>query len=217
MAQQFAKIMFTDAIKNLQEMHGSRRQCERLAQSGAPNDRLGPSETEFIRARDSFYIASAGENGWPYIQHRGGPEGFLKVVDGQTLAFADFSGNKQYISAGNLSHNDKVTLFLMDYPHQSRLKILGHAEILDAQANVALGHEVDLLGYKAKVERIFRIRIAAFDWNCPQHITPRFTQEQFRNAVEPLQRQLRDLQAENERLRESLESAGNGNVISSQE
>jgi len=201
MAHQFSKIMFTDAIKKLQERYGSRRQYERVAQSGLNNDRLGPNEVEFIGQRDSFYIASEGENGWPYMQHRGGPKGFLKVVDGQTLAFADFSGNKQYISAGNLTRNDKVALFLMDYPHQTRLKILGHAEIIDPKANPVLANAVGLPGYAARVERIFRIRVAAFDWNCPQHITPRFTHEELQESMEPLLRQLKELKLENERLR----------------
>ncbi len=201
MAHQFSKIMFTDAIKNLQERYGSRRQYERMAQSGLNNDRLGPNEVAFIGQRDSFYIASEGENGWPYMQHRGGPKGFLKVVDGQTLAFADFSGNKQYISAGNLTRNDKVALFLMDYPHQTRLKILGHAEIIDPKANPVLANAVGLPGYAARVERIFRIRVAAFDWNCPQHITPRFTHEELQESMEPLLRQLKELKLENERLR----------------
>lgn len=201
MAHQFSKIMFTDAIKNLQERYGSRRQYERVAQSGLNNDRLGPNEVAFIGQRDSFYIASEGENGWPYMQHRGGPKGFLKVVDGQTLAFADFSGNKQYISAGNLTRNDKVALFLMDYPHQTRLKILGHAEIIDPKANPVLANAVGLPGYAARVERIFRIRVAAFDWNCPQHITPRFTHEELQESMEPLLRQLKELKLENERLR----------------
>jgi predicted pyridoxine 5'-phosphate oxidase superfamily flavin-nucleotide-binding protein len=201
MAHQFSIIMYTDAMKNLQERYGSRRQYERMAQSGPNNDRLGPNEVEFIGQRDSFYIASEGENGWPYMQHRGGPKGFLTVIDGRTVAFADFSGNKQYISAGNVTRNDKVSLFLMDYPHQTRLKILGHSEITDAKANPALAKAVELPGYVAQVERIFRIRVAAFDWNCPQHITPRFTQEELQESMEPLLRQLRELKAENERLR----------------
>lgn len=201
MAHQFSRIMFTDAIKSLQERYGSRRQYERMAHSGPNNDRLGASEAEFIGHRDSFYMASEGENGWPYIQHRGGPKGFLKVIDGQTLAFADFSGNKQYISAGNVTRHDKVSLFLMDYPNQTRLKILGHAEIIDAKANPALAKAVELPGYEARVERIFRIRVAAFDWNCPQHITPRFTQKELQESMEPLLRQLTELKAENERLR----------------
>jgi predicted pyridoxine 5'-phosphate oxidase superfamily flavin-nucleotide-binding protein len=201
MAHQFSKIMFTDAIKNLQERYGSRRQYERMAQSGPNNDRLGPNEVEFIAQRDSFYIASEGENGWPYMQHRGGPKGFLTVIDGRTVTFADFSGNKQYISAGNVTRNDKVSLFLMDYPHQTRLKILGHAEIIDPKANPVLANAVGLPGYAAQVERIFRIRVAAFEWNCPQHITPRFTHEELQESMEPLLRQLSELKLENERLR----------------
>ena len=202
MPQQFAKIMFTDAIQKLQERHGSRRQYQRMAESGPSNDRLTAVEAEFIQERDSFYMASAGENGWPYIQHRGGPRGFLKIVDPQTLAFADFGGNKQYVSTGNLTSNDKVTVFLMDYPHQARLKILGHAEILDAAQDPELARKVELPGYIANMERVFRIHVAAFDWNCPQHITRRFSEDEVQQALQPLLKQIGDLKAENTRLRQ---------------
>ena len=204
MAHEFGQIMFTEAVKKIQERYGSRRQYERMAGAGASHEELGASEAEFIQARDSFYMASAGENGWPYMQHRGGPKGFLKVMDGRTLAFADFGGNKQYVSVGNITTNDKVSLFLIDYPHQARLKILGHAEILDPEQDVELRKRVELPGYKAKVERIIRIRVDAFDWNCPQHITPRFTEEELKEAVQPLVKQIAELKAENTRLRQGV-------------
>ncbi len=184
MASQFAKVMFTEAIKKLQEKYGSRQQYERKEEMGRFDDALGADEIEFIRQRDSFYIASEGENGWPYIQHRGGPKGFLKVLDSKTLAFADFRGNKQYITAGNVTHNDKVTLFLMDYPHQTRLKILGHARSSDPKDDPKLAEQLKLGGYPAKVERVFVIDVVAFDWNCPQHITQRFTAEEIMEQVD---------------------------------
>ena len=184
MAHQFSRIMFTEGIKRLQERYGSRRQYQRMAQLGPSNDAFGPDEIAFIQQRDSFYIASQGENGWPYIQHRGGPKGFLKVLDPQTLAFADFSGNKQYITTGNVNYNDKVTLFLMDYPHQTRLKILGHATTVERNADPNLEKAVATTDYQAKIERVFKIRVVAFDWNCQQHITPRFTAEEIIDEME---------------------------------
>jgi predicted pyridoxine 5'-phosphate oxidase superfamily flavin-nucleotide-binding protein len=184
MAHQFYKAMFTEAVKRLQERHTSRDQYERKAQLGPGNDTLGPAEIEFIEQRDSFYLASEGENGWPYIQHRGGPKGFLKVLHPKLLAFADFSGNKQFITVGNVSQNDKVTLFLMDYPHQTRLKILAHAEVDELQADSGLAKELAHAGYPAKVERIFKMHVVAFDWNCQQHITPRYTAEEILQQVE---------------------------------
>ena len=178
MGHQFSKIMFSEAIKKLQERYGSRRQYERMAQLGPSNDKLTHDEVEFIQQRDSFYIASEGENGWPYIQHRGGPKGFLKVVDAKTLAFADFLGNKQFVTVGNVGFNNKVTLFLMDYPNRTRLKILGLAELVDIAEDPELAKSVMIPGYAAKVERVFKINVVGFDWNCPQHITPRFSEEE---------------------------------------
>lgn len=203
MGHQFSKIIFTDAVKRLQERYGSRTQYERMAESGPRMGELGADELRYISERDSFYIASMGENGWPYLQHRGGPKGFLKALNATRLAFADFSGNKQYVSTGNITDNDKVTLFLMDYPRQVRLKILGHAEIVELDADPELVKSVALPGYKAKTERIIRIRIVGFDWNCQQHITPRFTQEDILREVGPMQQQLEKLKAENEKLRKS--------------
>ena len=133
MGSKFAKTMFSPAAKLLQGQHGSRAQYERLAALGSRDEALGDFEQQFIAARDSFYLGSVTEDGWPYIQHRGGPTGFLHVLDGRTLAFADFAGNKQYITAGNLATNDRVALFLMDYPHQARLKIIGHARIVESR------------------------------------------------------------------------------------
>jgi hypothetical protein len=164
-------------------------------------------EEAFIAARDSFYMASLSETGWPYVQHRGGPPGFLKVIDETTLAFADFRGNRQYISVGNLDANDRVALILVDYPRRARLKILAHAERLALDAEPELLSKLLVPGYRAKPERIFRLRLAAFDWNCPQHIVPRFTEAEISHAVQPLRQKLEALKAENRALRERLGEA----------
>jgi uncharacterized protein len=176
MGRAFAKTMFSDAAKRLQERYGSRAQYERLAERGEIRDALGPMERDFIAARDSFYLATVTVDGWPYVQHRGGPKGFLRVLDGKTLAFADFSGNKQYITAGNLATNDKVALFLMDYPNQARLKVIGHARVVEGDKE--LEAKVRVVGYSAKVDWVMVIDVVGFDWNCSQHITPRWTREE---------------------------------------
>jgi predicted pyridoxine 5'-phosphate oxidase superfamily flavin-nucleotide-binding protein len=201
MPHSFGSLVFTSTVKALQERYGSRRQYERFEKSGEPQDRLSEQETELIRERDSFYLATIGSSGWPYIQHRGGPKGFLKVIDDQTLAFADFRGNKQYISAGNLATDDHIALIMVDYPSRLRLKILGHAEILEGEKAGAWLERVRVPGYKAVVERVFLIRVAAFDWNCPQHITPRYTAEEIEQALAPTVARLEELERENSELR----------------
>jgi len=167
-------------------------------------ERFTPDEVAFIAARDSFYMASVSQTGWPYVQHRGGPPGFLKVMDEVTLAFADYRGNRQYVSVGNVDADDRVALILVDYPRRARLKILAHAERLSLDADPALLAQVTDGGYPGKAERIFRLRLEAFDWNCPQHITPRFTEVEIERAVQPLRERLESLEAENQRLRERL-------------
>lgn len=167
-------------------------------------DRFTESEQAFIAARDSFYIATVSETGWPYLQHRGGAVGFLKVVDERTLAFADYGGNRQYISTGNLAADDRACLFLMDYAHRARLKIYVHVDILERDADPALTELVTVPGYKAKIERIFRLRLQNFDWNCPQHITPRFSEQEVKEAVRPLHDRIGQLEAENAALRARL-------------
>jgi predicted pyridoxine 5'-phosphate oxidase superfamily flavin-nucleotide-binding protein len=163
-------------------------------------------EAAFITQRDSFYIASVSETGWPYVQHRGGAPGFLKVVDDQTLAFADYRGNRQYISTGNFAVNDRACLFLMDYPRQARLKIYVHVERLALDTDPALTDMLSDPGYKAKAERIFKLRLDAYDWNCPQHITPRYTQKEVEQAVLPLRERLAQLEEENATLRARLDA-----------
>jgi hypothetical protein len=159
--------------------------------------------------RESFYMASVTETDWPYIQHRGGPTGFLRVLDEKTIAFADFRGNRQFVSVGNLAKNDRVALFLMDYPHQARLKILGHAKVIELKDDPALAAKLVLPGYRAKPERAFVITVEAFDWNCPQHITQRFTLADVERATEGLRNRIAELEDELARAKSAIpERAG---------
>lgn len=163
----------------------------------AERDPLTDEERRFIEARDSFYMASITESGWPYVQHRGGPPGFLRVLDSQTLAFADYGGNRQLLSTGNLALNDRVTLFLMDYPNQERLKILGHAKVMDARDHAALAARVHApVAGAGEVERIFVIEVLSFDWNCPKFITPRYSAREVEQLVAPLRARIAQLEAE---------------------
>jgi predicted pyridoxine 5'-phosphate oxidase superfamily flavin-nucleotide-binding protein len=176
-------------------------------------NRFTDNEAAFIAARDSFYMATVSETGWPYVQHRGGPAGFLKVIDDQTLAFADYRGNRQYISVGNIAADSRASLFLMDYPHRARLKIYAHVATLGLDDDPDLTARVAVPGYKAKLERIFRLRLEAFDWNCAQHITPRFTEAEVVEAVAPLRSRLSALEADNERLRDQLAHSQNAGPL----
>lgn len=197
--------MFTPAVRAVQQALGSRRAYERLdAPEADPRDALGEAERAFIAARDSFYLASVSETGWPYVQHRGGPPGFLKVLDDKTLGFADFRGNRQYVSVGNLNGNDRVSLILMDYPHQRRLKLLGHARTVSIQDHPETIARLEDAAYAAKVERGIVIQLEAFDWNCPQHITPRFTQAEIAAAAAPLWQRLHAAEEERDTLRAEL-------------
>jgi hypothetical protein len=169
-------------------------------------DRFSDSEAAFIADRDSFYMATVSETGWPYMQHRGGPRGFIKLVDDRTLALADYRGNRQYISTGNLAADNRACLFLMDYAHRARLKIYVRVDTLALDADPALTALVTVPGYKAKLERIFVLHLESFDWNCPQHITPRFTEQEVDEAVTPLRERLAQLETENVELRARLVS-----------
>lgn len=202
MGRRFAELAFTPLVKQHQQLHGSRHLYERVEHSNDPGDHLGPEEQAFLRQRDGFYMASVSETGWPYIQFRGGAKGFLHVLDPQTIAFADLRGNKQYISRGNLQHDSRVALFFMDYPSQSRLKILGRASILEGDDEAArLLETLRVPGEKTPAERAIVIHIEAFDWNCPQHITPRYTEEELTSVLAPMRSRLEFLEAENKRLR----------------
>ncbi len=202
MGRRFAELAFTPLVKEKQTEHGSRHLYERVEQSRDAGDSLGAFERDFIAARDGFYMASTSESGWPYIQYRGGEAGFLRVLDERTLGFADLRGNKQYISLGNLEHDERVALFLMDYPRQARLKILGRAKFYEGDAEAArLVEQLRVPGEKTPAERAVIVRVEAFDWNCPQHIVPRYTQAELAEVLQPMREKLAALEAENERLR----------------
>ena len=180
MSHQFAEIMFTDGVKAAQERYGSRARLGRFTSMAGPNDELSEREAQFIAERDTFYMATVNEDGWPYVQHRGGPPGFLRTLDPRRLAYADFRCNTQLVSVGNVSTNDRVSLILMDYPNRRRLKILGRTRIEnvgDVSAEDLSAFE--LPDYAAQVERFVYIDVVAFDWNCPQHITQRYTPAEF--------------------------------------
>lgn len=201
MPHKFSTLTFTPSVKEVQTEMGSRNAGEMLNKRGAPNDQLGPDERYFISLRDGFYMATVSETDWPYIQFRGGPAGFLHVIDEHTIAFADVTGNRQYVSTGNLRANPRVALFLMDYPTQSRLKILGEAEIIPWQQ---AGEWRDSLPLppSGRPERIVRIHVAAFDWNCPQHIPQRWTLDELKYT--DIGTHIRDLEQENRDLRAKL-------------
>jgi len=197
MGHAFADIAFTPAVRAAQSRMGSRERLAAFDHMTDRNSRLSPREAEFITARDSFYQATVSETGWPYVQFRGGPAGFLKVLDDQTIGYAAFRGNMQYISTGNLAANDRVSIILMDYAHRTRLKLLGRARMVELDEDPALITRLELPDYRARVERGIVISVEAFDWNCPQHITPRFTEAE-----------LAPLLAELEQLRQQVKQPG---------
>ncbi|MDA1087120.1 MAG: pyridoxamine 5'-phosphate oxidase family protein [Verrucomicrobia bacterium] len=185
MSQNFTNYAFTGSVKQAQEKYGSRATYARMEQSGDKYI-LGAHEADFIGSRDGFYLATVGENGWPYVQFRGGPIGFLKVLDGTTLGMVDFRGNRQYISVGNINATKKASLFLIDYPSQRRLKIWAESRVLEPQADRELLSLLSLPDYDAVVERMIVFDVVAYDWNCPQHITPRFTAEEIKQGIKTL-------------------------------
>jgi uncharacterized protein len=182
MSNSFLDITFTPAVQAMQTRMGSRASYARMDGDSKDDATLGNDELSFIARRDGFYQASVSATGWPYVQFRGGPTGFLKALDKHTVAYADFRGNKQYISVGNMMGNDRVSLILMDYANQRRLKLLGHTKLIEARDEPALMQRLTHSDYKAAVERACVISIVGFNWNCPQHITPRFTSKEFRDA-----------------------------------
>jgi predicted pyridoxine 5'-phosphate oxidase superfamily flavin-nucleotide-binding protein len=203
MAYRYLDLASTPSVKAAQLANGSAAMWADM-QGGRESSRLTEAETQFIAARDSFYMATVSEDGWPYMQHRGGPTGFLRVLDDKTLAFADFRGNRQYISLGNLAANDRASLFLMDYPHRRRLKIYAHIEPKDLSTDPDLAAKLTTPGYKGRPERAYLVHVEAFDWNCPQHITPRFTESELDTILEPVRLRIERLEAENASLRERL-------------
>ena len=204
MSQSFARIAFTPLVKAEQLRHGSRSQYERVETAGSPGSSLTSHERLFIAEHDSFYLATVSETGWPYIQHRGGDAGFLHVLDDDTIAFADYRGNRQYITLGNLRHDNRVALFLMDYPSRTRLKILGRATVYEGQDAKTYLEQLTTPDDRKLTERVITIRVEGFDWNCQQHITPRYTEDQVVQLMAPVRKRLADLEEENKRLRLEL-------------
>jgi predicted pyridoxine 5'-phosphate oxidase superfamily flavin-nucleotide-binding protein len=195
MAKNFAEIAFTESVKAQQEKYGSRRQYARMEQFERGTE-LSFNEEDFIAEQDGFYLATVGEQDQPYVQFRGGPKGFLKVIDKKTLGYADFRGNLQYISVGNLQKNNRAALILMDYARQARLKIFVTVEVIEARDNPELTAKLTMPDYRAKIERAMILHVEAFDWNCPQHITPRYTIEQVREMSAPLLEHIEQLEKE---------------------
>lgn len=193
MSNAYFDIAFTDAVLKAQEADGSRAHYADATFN--PNDRLTDAEAQFIAARDGFYLATMNREGWPYIQYRGGPAGFARVLDDKTIGLADFRGNRQMITAGNLSENARVALFFMDYANRRRLKLFAHAAMISAKDDPALVRSLSVPGYKALPERALVMEVVAFNWNCPQHITPRFTAAEIAQVVDPLKARIAELEA----------------------
>ena len=199
----FLDIASTPCVRATQEANGSGEFWTNF-KGNRPSDRFTAAEAAFIAERDSVYMATVSESGWPYVQHRGGPPGFIRVLDEKTLAIPDFRGNRQYISTGNLTGDDHAALILMDYPNRRRLKLYAHVEARDLTVGPELAAELALPGYRAKIERGLIIHLAAFDWNCPQHITPQFSEAELAPALAPLRARLEALETENQALRAKL-------------
>lgn len=193
MALKYLELMFTDSVRRAQ-----RQYYGRMGNTAGASERdpLGQAEAEFVAARDSFYLGSISENGWPYIQHRGGPRGFLRVVNETTLAFADYKGNRQLLTTGNLFLNDRVALFLMDYKNQERLKIVGYARVEAARAHPELVLQLADPTMQSAVERLIFIEVVSFDWNCPKYITPRYSAEEVEEYTGSLKMRIAELETE---------------------
>ncbi len=191
MTHKYLELAFTPAV-----LAAQKRSYGRAAKLRGESERdvLGPAEREFIAARDSFYLGTVNADGWPYIQHRGGERGFLRVLDERTLAFADLRGNRQLMSTGNLADNPRVSLFLMDYPQRARLKVWGEARVFEAADHPEWIAKVSSGAERVPIERVFVIDVAAFDWNCPQHITPRYSEDEVREVLAPLRERIAELE-----------------------
>lgn len=205
MARAFAEISFTPSVLRIQAQQGSADGYAKFLEPDAERgDTIGEAESAFITARDGFYQATVSEINWPYVQFRGGPAGFLKVIDEKTIAYADFRGNRQYVSAGNFAANDKVSLILMDYPNRRRLKIWGRAKLIEKLDDPDLVSSLQVPNYRGLPERAVVITIEAFDWNCPQHIPQRLTAEELKPHLAPLHQQIAELNEENKSLKAFL-------------
>ena len=205
MQERISDIAFTNTVKAIQERKGSRAGYEKMGAKGGWRDRVTEELAAFIADRDSFYLGTANSDGQPYIQHRGGPKGFLRVVDDKTLAFADFTGNRQYISQGNLEENDKAYIFLMDYANRRRIKIWGRARIVEDDPELL--SSLVMPDYKAKPEQAVVVTIEAWDVNCPQHIPRRFSEEEVADVITKLQQRITEVEAERDELKEFLGSS----------
>jgi predicted pyridoxine 5'-phosphate oxidase superfamily flavin-nucleotide-binding protein len=205
MASSYLDIATTPAVRLAQEVNGSAQLYDKIA-TKRRSGHLSTAEAEFIAERNSFYMASVSETGWPDVQHRGGPTGFLTLLDSKTLAFADYSGNRQYISLGNITENDRVALIMMDYPNRHRLKLYARIEVRNLVDDPALVTRLAHPEYRALVERAFLLHFEASDWNCPQHITPRYDEIEIAAASAPLTARLAALETENATLRADLAS-----------
>ncbi|WCL55138.1 pyridoxamine 5'-phosphate oxidase family protein [Gimibacter soli] len=201
----FLETLSTSTVQAAQDANGAGNFWQTF-KGDRQFDAFTDAEADFLARRDSFYMASVSESGWPYVQHRGGPAGFLTLLDERTLAFADYRGNRQYITLGNIAGNDRVALILMDYPNRRRLKILAHMEVRDLAADPDLAARLAQPGYKALPERAFVLHLHAFDWNCPQHITPRFTTAELEKLLSPVHARIEALEAENAALRAALKT-----------
>ncbi len=203
MAKNYPSLAFTDAVKEMQQKLGSRYSYARL-EKNTNVDGLTENEIEFIGHMDSFYMATISENGYPYIQHRGGPKGFIKVLDSKRLGIIDFKGNAQYISVGNIATHNNVAIIMVNYPARARLKLFAKAKIIDLKDDPGLYAQLDLKSYKFIPERMMVFDIEAYDWNCPQHITPRYTAAEINEAFAPQQEHIAKLEAEIKTLKEKL-------------
>ncbi len=201
MPRAYAEIAFTPAVRELQSLAGSRQSYARQEQAEDRRDELGEAETQFIGERDGFYQATVSESGWPYVQFRGGPAGFLRVLDSKTIGYADFRGNLQFISVGNLAGDDRISIILMDYANRARLKLFGRVRIVPRDEDPELMARLAVPGYRAVVQRAVIITVEGYDWNCPQHITPRFTEAEIAQAVAPLHDEIDRLKRELAELR----------------
>lgn len=211
MGARYLDIAITPEVAAAQARHGSAgayaHRLEALRAEGPVEaDALGPAEAEFMAARDGIYLATVSATGWPYIQYRGGPRGFLKVLDPRRIGFADFRGNRQYLTVGNLATDDRVSLFLMDYAERRRLKLFGRATLIDPAADAELAGRLAVADYPARIERLVAITVEGFNWNCPQHITRRFDEPEVAAALIARDRRIAELTAEIERLRGKAEA-----------
>ena len=194
MKRRYPSLTFTESVKDVQRQYGSRRAGEMMERFEGDDAHLTGREAAFISERDSFYLSTVSESGWPYVQFRGGPKGFLKVIDSETLGYVDYGGNRQYISTGNLKADDRAALILMDYAARRRMKIMARTEILDASERPDLVEQLHDSDYPASVERIVLFHVEAFDWNCPQHITRRFTEDEIAEREAQLWARINELE-----------------------